>query len=434
MRILVLGSGGREHAIISTLRRTSLQKDLELYCLPGNAGIAQDATCLPISVDDHAALAGFAESEAIDFTFVGPEAPLAAGVVDYFQSRGLRIVGPDAAAAKLEASKVMAKDFMARHHVPTANYRVANSLEEAMATLESGAFGGVADPIVIKADGLAAGKGVVVAGSRAEAATAVEDLISGKRVGTEAAHRLVIEEALPGTEVSVLLFADGRSYKVMPPARDHKRIGENDTGPNTGGMGAVTEVNLLEAATLERIEREIIVPTLRGAEQEGFRFKGILFIGIMLTPKGPKVLEYNVRFGDPETQAILVRLESDLAFIFESILNGSLGDVDVCWSAEASACVVLASQGYPGKYETGVPISGLAVAANKSRVHLFHAGTALGESGSFVTAGGRVLGVTATGNDLNGALNACYDAINEIRWRGMQYRRDIGRVKAASMP
>jgi phosphoribosylamine--glycine ligase len=199
-------------------------------------------------------------------------------------------------------------------------------------------------------------------------------------------------------------------------------------------MGAVTEANLLEAATLERIEREIIVPTLRGAEQEGFRFKGILFIGIMLTPKGPKVLEYNVRFGDPETQAILVRLESDLAFIFESILNGSLGDVDVCWSAEASACVVLASQGYPGKYETGVPISGLAVAANKSRVHLFHAGTALGESGSFVTAGGRVLGVTATGNDLNGALNACYDAINEIRWRGMQYRRDIGRVKAASMP
>lgn len=430
MRVLVLGSGGREHAIISALRRTS-EHPVELFCVPGNAGIAQDAKCVPVPLDDNEKLAEFAKSEKIDLTFVGPEAPLAAGVVDDFEQRGLTIVGPSFNAARLEASKVAAKDFMARNNVPTAHYRVAASTAEAIAILRSEEFGVASDAVVIKADGLAGGKGVVVADGRTEAEAAVRYLTSGQAVGAEAASRLIIEEALRGTEVSVLLFADGRNYKLMPAARDHKRIGENDTGPNTGGMGAITDASLLDYETLKRVERDVIIPTLRGAEQDGFPFRGILFVGLMLTQSGPKVLEYNVRFGDPETQAILVRLQSDLLQIFQSMAAGSLVD-EVRWSDESSACVVLASSGYPGKYETGEVISGLEVAERLPNVHLFHAGTARDETGRFVTAGGRVLGVTATGRDLTTALGRCYEAIESIAWRGMQFRRDIGRLRAAS--
>ena len=431
MRLLVLGSGGREHAIISTLRRTS-KRPLDIYCIPGNAGIAKDSQCVPISLSEHKKLVEFVISNAIDLTFVGPEAPLAAGIVDEFQRNQLRIVGPGAEVARLESSKVAAKDFMARHHIPTAPYRVASSGESALAILRSDEFATVNQPVVIKADGLAAGKGVVVAKDRAEAEKAVLDLTSGKTVDASAAHQLVIEEALSGTEVSVLLFSDGRDYKLMPAARDHKRIGENDTGPNTGGMGAVTDDSLIDKNLLQQIEREVIIPTLRGAEEEGIPFRGVLFVGLMVTGSGPKVLEYNVRFGDPETQAILVRLETDLVEILEAILNQTLGSIEMCWSNESSACVVLASSGYPGKYETGAPISGLEIAAGIPKVHVFHAGTAQDETGGFITAGGRVLGVTATGTDLGAALETCYKAVEHIAWPGMQFRRDIGRYRAAS--
>lgn len=431
MKILVLGSGGREHAVISTLRRTST-RPLELFCVPGNAGIAQDAECFPISLDDHAKLAEFADSQSIDLTFVGPEAPLAAGIVDEFERRGLRIVGPSAAAAKLEASKVAAKDFMARHHIPTARYRVASSASDALKILRSGELSMTRERVVIKADGLAAGKGVVVASSLREAEEAVDYLMSGNAISALAASSVVIEEALTGTEVSVLLFADGTDYKLMPAARDHKRIGENDIGPNTGGMGAITDKSLLEPALLQQIESEVIIPTLRGAKSEGFPFRGVLFVGLMLTDDGPKVLEYNVRFGDPETQAILVRLQSDLARIFEAMDTGMLGKADVRWSNESSACVVLASSGYPGKYESGSAIHGLDVAAKLPNVQVFHAGTSRDVGGNFVTAGGRVLGVTATGSDLAAALQTCYEAIASIEWPGMQYRRDIGRLRAVS--
>jgi phosphoribosylamine--glycine ligase len=373
------------------------------------------------------ALLRFARAENIDLTIVGPEGPLADGIVDEFEGSGLKIIGPSRAAARLEASKSFAKDFMQRHEIPTAPYAVANSAGEAVAALRSGKFGPPESAVVVKADGLAAGKGVVVARSHDEAERAVVELLSGSLVAPQAAQHLVIEAALAGREVSVLLFADGRDYVLMPAARDHKRIGENDTGPNTGGMGAITDAKLIDSETLNRIVRDIVVPTLEGAVAEGFPFRGILFIGLMLTATGPQVLEYNVRFGDPETQAVLVRLQTDLWRIFQAMITGKLGDINVDWSEQASACVVLASGGYPGAYETGVVISGLERLAASDSLQVFHAGTEKSRNGDYVTSGGRVLGVTSTGITLVEALRTCYEAIGEVNWKGMQYRRDIGR-------
>ena len=431
MRALVIGSGGREHAILWALKRTS-KVPLELYCAPGNGGISQVAECLAISVEDHSALIGFARSREIDLTIVGPEGPLAAGIVDEFERAGLRIVGPSRAASRLESSKAFAKDFMLRHKIPTADYTVASSAADAMSSLGSGRFGPPDSPVVVKADGLAAGKGVVVARSRAEAERAVSDLSGGALVSPDAVKQILIEEALQGREVSVLLFADGSDYSLMPPARDHKRAGEADTGPNTGGMGAITDSSLLDKEMLERIVSEVVEPTLNGAQQEGFPFRGILFVGLMLTPNGPRVLEYNVRFGDPETQAILVRLESDLFQVFRAIAEGTLRNTSVEWSEQSSACVVLASGGYPGSYVAGVPIAGLErVAANdnEERLQVFHAGTSVSDGGALVTSGGRVLGITATGATLKWALDRCYSAVERISWQGMQFRRDIGQFK-----
>ena len=357
-RILVIGSGGREHAIVWALRNTS-PTPVELYCAPGNAGIARLAQNVAISVNNHADLAQFVESEEIDLTFVGPEAPLTSGIVDLFEAKRLAIVGPTSAAARLEGSKIFAKDFMSRHGVPTAAYRVAESPAQAIECLRTGEFGSADSPVVIKADGLAAGKGVVVAANRSEAETAIDDLMVRHVAGDTAAERIVLEEALTGTEASLLLFADGKDYALMPPARDHKRIGDNDTGPNTGGMGSITDVSVLKEATLERVVREIVEPTLAGARDEGFAFKGVLFLGLMLTPDGPKLLEYNVRFGDPETQAILIRLQTDLSAVFEAMYNGTLGQLKLDWTKGSSACVVAANRGYPGKYETGAEIEGL---------------------------------------------------------------------------
>lgn len=429
MKVLVVGSGGREHAIIWALHRTS-EARLQIFCAPGNGGIAQLAECVPIAADNIAELIRFATESGIELTVVGPEAPLAEGIVDAFEAAGLRIMGATRSAARLEASKVFAKDFMQRHAIPTARYAVANSATEAVELLRGGLFGSPDTAVVLKADGLAAGKGVIVAKSRAEGERAIDELTSGTVVDVAAAKQIVIEEALTGTEVSVLLFADGRSYALMPPARDHKRIGEGDSGPNTGGMGAITDATVVDEGTLQQIAREVVEPTLKGAAAEGFAFKGILFIGLMLTAEGPKVLEYNVRFGDPETQAILIRLQTDLAAMFEGVVEGNLANIDVKWSDQSSACVVVASAGYPGKYETGIPITGLEGVSGA--VEVFHAGTKM-SGNTFLTAGGRVLGITSTGKTLAGALDNCYRAIEEIHWTGMQYRRDIGRFRDFSV-
>jgi phosphoribosylamine---glycine ligase len=426
MKALVIGSGGREHAILWALRRTS-REPLELYCAPGNGGISELAECVPIPATDRTALVDFARRNDIDLTIVGPEGPLAEGIVDEFESAGLGIMGPNRSASRLESSKGFAKGFMRRHGIPTANYQLAVSEAEALDALNSGRFGRPDAAVVVKADGLAAGKGVVVASSRLEAEKAVKELMSGNLVSSSATQQLLIEEALKGREVSVLAFADGSDYVLMPPARDHKRIGEHDTGPNTGGMGAITDPSVLDQQTLQLVRREIIEPTLKGAAQEGFPFKGILFVGLMLTTDGPKVLEYNVRFGDPETQAILVRLQSDLFQIFWAITGGELRNLEVEWSDQSSACVVLASGGYPGPCISGSPISGLSAAGDD--VEIFHAGTSRSEGGEFLTAGGRVLGVTATDATLAEALDRCYAAISKINWQGMQYRKDIGRFR-----
>ena len=426
----MIGSGGREHALVWALKQTS-QRPVELFCAPGNAGIAEIAECVAISATDGTALANFADNEEIDLTMVGPEGALAEGIVDEFERRGLRIVGPSKKAAQLETSKAFAKDFMQRYQIPTARYRVASSVDDALACLRNGAFGNESSPVVVKADGLAAGKGVVVARNRSAAEEAVRSIAT---LGT-AAQTIILEEALFGREASVLLFSDGQDFRLMPPARDHKRIGDGDTGPNTGGMGSITDDSVIDDQTLKSVVAEIVEPTLRGARTEGMPFRGILFIGLMLTAEGPKVLEYNVRFGDPETQAILVRLQSDLTEIFEAIVDQRLGEVDVRWSNESSACVVLAARGYPATPETGARIHGLEQATQRTGVVVFHAATKCGPGQEWLTSGGRVLGVTATGQTLEAALTRCYDATANIHWDGMQYRHDIGGpLASASSP
>jgi phosphoribosylamine--glycine ligase len=423
MKILVIGSGGREHAICRAFSRS--RRDARLYCANGNAGIAEVAECIDIRHDDIPALVRFAEDNAIDLTFVGGETPLSLGITDEFESRGLRIVGASRKAAELEASKAFAKDFMARHAIPTAKYRTASSTAEAASMLENGEFGGPEAPVVVKADGLAAGKGVVVAANRAEAVAAIDGMRD--LAGSKAAERIVLEECLFGREVSLIMFADGLNFALMPPTRDHKRVGENDTGANTGGMGAITDSELLTGDQTAGIIERIIEPTLKGCREEGFPFRGILFLGLMMTADGPKLLEYNVRFGDPETQAILIRLESDLVDICEALLAGNLSGMEIAWSEGNSACVVLASENYPQKPRAGDVIAGLDTAGQHKNVVLFHAGTAKNTDGEFITAGGRVLGVTATGESLDLALRSAYGAVNDISWEGMQYRRDIGK-------
>lgn len=427
MNILVIGSGGREHAICRCFARSSGLG--RLYCANGNAGIAQIADCVAILPHEVERLADFAESNQIGLTFVGGETSLAAGIVDEFDRRGLRIIGPTRAATQLESSKSFAKDFMARHGVPTAKFVTAHSPGFAILELESGDFGDPNTPVVVKADGLAAGKGVVVAANRAEAIAAINEMAA--LVGEAAAEKIVLEECLFGKEVSLLMFADGEDFALMPATRDHKRIGEGDTGPNTGGMGTITDASLLSAEDLQTVIDTIIRPTLHGCVREGFRFRGILFLGLMMTKTGPKLLEYNVRFGDPETQAILVRLESDLLSICDAMLLGgeraSLVFREIKWKPGSSACVVLAAANYPGKPKTGDRIHGLENAESVAGVEIFHAGTAVSVPPIIVTAGGRVVGVTATGDDLKAALETAYRAVAEISFDGMQFRRDIGK-------
>lgn len=419
MKVLVIGSGGREHAVCMAFSRSRNCK--KIYCANGNAGISSVAECVSIKPDDVLGLADVAAGNSIDLTFVGGETSLALGIVDEFERRGLRIIGPKKAAARLEASKAFSKDFMSRHGVPTAVFRNAGSADEAIAILNAGVFGDESSPVVVKADGLAAGKGVVVAGSRKEAIEAINEL--GTIAGEEAASKIVLEECLFGREVSLIMFADGEDFSLMPPTRDHKRIGEGDTGPNTGGMGTITDDSLLTEDQTREIVETIIKPTLRGCVEEGFRFRGILFLGLMMTAGGPKLLEYNVRFGDPETQSILVRLETDLVDICEAMLEGRLSELNIKWKPGSSATVVLAAEGYPYSPRKGDVIIGLDDARD---VTIFHAGTAKNDAGEFLTAGGRVLGITATGTSLDEALSKAYDGVSKISWIGMQFRKDIG--------
>ena len=457
MNILVIGSGGREHAICAAFAKSG--RTTKLFCAPGNAGIAAVAECVPIRPDDIAGLVAFASGSAIDLTFVGGETSLALGVVDEFESHGLKIIGPGKQAAQLESSKSFAKDFMSRHGVPTAKYVAAHTAGFAILELESGDFGDESKPVVVKADGLAAGKGVVVAENRADAISAINEMAA--LVGADAAEKIVLEECLVGEEVSLLMFVDGEDFALMPPTRDYKRIGEGDTGPNTGGMGTITDASLLTADQLREITDKIIRPTLHGCIREGMRYRGILFLGLMMTADGPKLLEYNVRFGDPETQSILVRLETDVVDICEAMLAGSeeggnsrgskgvssLAEMNIQWKAGNSATIVLASKGYPENPRTGDVIHGLDNALKRG-VSVFHAGTAFAKddggrmkyervgldssltphsSSIFLTSGGRVLGVTAVAENLNDALANAYSAIQSISFDGMQYRRDIGK-------
>jgi len=420
MKVLIVGSGGREHAICTVLKQSS-DKSLSLFCAEGNAGIKAIAETIPIKADDIDRLVDFAQRSKIDLTFVGGETSLVAGIVDRFTEAGLRIVGPTSAAARLEGSKVFSKNFMRRNGIPTAGFEIAVSVEEAKRILKE-KFQDRGS--VIKADGLAAGKGVVVCGSLTEAVDAVESLES--IAGQSACGQILIEERLSGREVSLLLFSDGKDYRLMPPVRDHKRLLEGDQGPNTGGMGTVCSDDLMDASMLTFLEDAVVRPTLEGAEREGFPFKGVLFIGLMITDDGPMVLEYNVRFGDPETQSLMMRLDTPLLDIFQAIDSETLGDLNVMWKGGASATVVLAAHGYPHSPRKGDVIHGLDSIEQSDNLKIFHAGTALRDDGSLITAGGRVLAVSALGVDLGDALERAYDSASKISFDGKQYRRDIG--------
>jgi phosphoribosylamine--glycine ligase len=417
MKILVIGSGGREHALMWKLRESPNMD--EIYCAPGNAGIAQEGECLPVDAAQPQAILEVAQQIKADLTVIGPEAPLVAGVVDEFERAGLWVVGPTKAAARLEGSKVFAKQFMQRHAVPTARFVIAETFEDAVKGL-----GGFGLPVVVKADGLAAGKGVVVAKTREEAEKALNEFMRQKTLG-DAGERVVIEECLRGEEMSFIVLTDGRAILPLAPTQDHKAIFDNDQGPNTGGMGAYSDDAILDERTRDAVLRRIIAPTLAGMAAEGSPFRGFLYVGLMMTAEGPRVLEYNVRLGDPEAQPILVRLRSDLVDLFKGIREGQLGAVEAHWSPNPSVCVVLASQGYPGKPEVGKVITGYEAAEAQGGVKLFHAGTVFRER-QLLTAGGRVLGVTATGADLPGAIERAYTAVAKIHFEGMHYRRDIG--------
>ncbi len=420
MKVLVIGSGGREHALAWKIGRSSLVD--KVFCAPGNGGTASIAENVPLAVDDLPGLTRFVLDRSIDLTVVGPELPLVLGIVDRFQSLGLPIIGPTAAAARLEGSKIFAKDFMKRHQVPTAACVVCNSLEEAMGSIRRGDLD---YPLVVKADGLAAGKGVVIAEDRPQAESTVEQMMR-RRVFGEAGERVLLEECLRGREASFLVFSDGEHFLPMVPSQDHKRVFDRDRGPNTGGMGAYSADGILSSEEQGEVVRAIVRPTIRGMAAEGSPFRGVLYVGLMLTPDGIKVLEYNVRLGDPEAQPVLFRLESDLVEVLQAIHGQTLDSVRLRWDAGCSVCVVMASGGYPGKYPAGRPIQGIDDAEAVGQVTVFHAGTRL-QDGRLLTSGGRVLGVTAKDADLPSAVARVYRALGKVRFEPMHFRTDIGR-------
>ena len=413
MKILVVGGGGREHAIVKKLKEN--QSVTELYCLPGNGGIAQDAVCVPIAATDLDGIVAFAMEHKIDYAVVAPDDPLALGAVDRLEAIGVDCFGPRKNAAVIEASKVFAKELMQRYGIPTARYKSFERMDEALAYLQSAPM-----PTVVKADGLALGKGVVIAQTRAEAEQAVRAMMEEQRFGKSGA-RIVIEEFLEGPEVSVLSFTDGKTVVPMVSSMDHKRAGEGDTGLNTGGMGTIAPNPYYTPQIAQRCMETIFLPTVRAMAREGRPFKGCLYFGLMLTKDGPKVIEYNCRFGDPETQVVLPLLESDLLTVMRAVTEERLADCPVKFSDGSAACVIMASKGYPGAYEKGFPIE--IPADLDAEVYVAGAKT---QDGRLVTAGGRVLGVTALGKDLPEALDRAYDAVKRVRFENAYYRRDIG--------
>ena len=423
MKIMVIGGGGREHAIIRKLKEDPRVETL--YALPGNGGIARDAVCVPIGAKDILAIMQFAREHAIDFAVVAPDDPLALGAVDALSGMGIPCFGPTRAAARIESSKVFAKDLMARYGIPTAACHVFDDMKEALRYVDRCPL-----PVVVKADGLALGKGVVIAVTRAEAVLAVRSMMEEKVFG-ESGKRVVVEEFLTGPEVSVLSFTDGETIVPMVSSMDHKRAYDGDEGPNTGGMGTVAPNPYYTPEIAQRCMEEIFLPTIRAMKAEGCPFKGCLYFGLMLTPEGPKVIEYNCRFGDPETQVVLPLLKTDLLTVMQAVENETLGELTVEWRHASAACVILASGGYPGHYEKGKAIS--LPASLPGNVTIYHAGDRLDESGRLITSGGRVLGITATGPTLRQALADAYAAAETVDFDGKYLRHDIGRRALAAL-
>jgi len=416
MKVLVLGSGGREHALVWKLRQSP--RVSKVYCATGNGGIAADAECLPVDLKSLDSISALAARLQPDLTVVGPELVLTLGVVDEFTRRGWPIFGPTKAAAQLESSKSFAKEFLQRHHIPTAHYAICDSIEEVRSALSHFHL-----PVVVKADGLAAGKGVVIAKNKEEATSVAVEMLSGKMVG-EAGSRVVLEECLTGDELSFLVLSDGERVAPLVAAQDHKRAGDGDTGPNTGGMGAYSTADIVDDKMRDWLVNHIARPVVAGMKAEGAEFKGVLYCGLMMTARGPMVLEFNCRFGDPETQPILMRLESDLLEAIEASIEGRVSEGDFKWSSDASVCVVMSSGGYPGTFEAGKRISGLEEAGAGEGVKVFHAGTTQ-RDGAYYTAGGRVLGVTARAPELGTAVQRAYEACAKITFDGAHYRKDI---------
>jgi phosphoribosylamine--glycine ligase len=416
MKVLVIGGGGREHALVWKLRQSP--RVTEIFCAPGNGGISDEARCFPVEQKSVNSMVALANQLRPDLTIIGPELPLQLGVVDEFARRGWPVFGPTKAAAQLETSKSFAKEFMQRHRIPTAHYAICTcgaDVKDALARFSA--------PVVVKADGLAAGKGVVMCQTRDEATVAAAEMLSGKMVG-EAGARVVIEECLQGDEISFLVLSDGERVAALVAAQDHKRAGDGDTGPNTGGMGAYSFPALLDEQMTQWLLHHVAQPVVDGMKAEGAEYKGILYCGLMMTARGPMVLEFNCRFGDPETQPILMRMDSDLVEAIEASIEGRVSDGDFRWSRDASVCVVMASGGYPGTIEVGKRISGLDEAGMVEGVKVFHAGTST-RDGAYYTSGGRVLGVTARAADLKSAVDRAYQAAAKIKFDGAHYRKDI---------
>ncbi|HET7746100.1 MAG TPA: phosphoribosylamine--glycine ligase [Vicinamibacteria bacterium] len=426
MKILVVGNGGREHALVWKIRQSPLAQ--ELYCCPGNAGIAGIADCVPIDTSNIIEVADFAQTIKADLTVVGPELPMVLGIADEFHRRGLSIFSPTRAAAELEGSKAFAREFMQRHGIPGPRYEVCSTKEAAEAFVKKAPFGW---PVVVKADGLAAGKGTVVAKDAKGAREAIAFLGSDKKFGTAGA-KLIMEEFLPGDEVSFLVFSDGTRVIPMVSVQDHKRALDGDQGPNTGGMGTVSPSTHLSMEMHKQIMQEIIRPTVAGREKEGRRYPGVLYAGLMITESGPRVLEFNARFGDPETQVIMARMKSDVVPVLKGVAEGDLKDAKVDWVKEAAVCIVLAARGYPDAPETGQEVTGFEDLQGEPDVVVYHAATTL-KDGKVVTVGGRVLGVTALGASLDAAVARAYEAVKRVKFDGMHYRRDIGQRALARL-
>lgn len=420
MNVLVIGSGGREHALVWKLKQSSKIKNI--YAIPGNPGISGIAQCFNHSTTDFSSLSSFVKEKNINYTIVGPEIPLALGIVDHFDKEGLKIFGPNKKAAMLESSKVFSKNFMKKHDIPTAKYGAFNKITDAVKYLDTLAQN---TPLVVKADGLAAGKGVIMCSGTEEAKISLNDIMIGKIFGS-AGENVVIEEFLDGEEASIMVFMDGRNYSVMASSQDHKRVFDNDQGPNTGGMGAYAPAPVIDKAMELIIEKDVIRPIMTGLNKDNIEYKGVLYIGLMIVKKKPFVLEFNCRFGDPETQVVLPLLKTSLIDIIENVIDSKLDKIKIEWYNKSAICVVLTAKGYPGNYRKGDEISGLSEVSKLKDVVVFHAGTSFNDS-RIVTSGGRVLGITGVNEDIRQAITTAYNAVNLIQFEGMQYRKDIAK-------